>query len=322
MTAKRHGRGEISETARSVGRNDYLHSIDRRPGRRARKFLLQDSDYSLEELMELSLIQNLVGDLMSAHSVEVARPLFTPLAALHCKRPLNFLSELAKQETLTVLEIGHDNGYLGAFLVASGFRYIGVELDPKAYAWQSDLLGRISLDDMIELGEKKAPPPALHAPVVHLPWDVFSAAPMSAAVDVAILNVPLDRLASKKLGIMLRHIRLVLKSSNVGLLLCHDMSRVGSLEKRLNITAMMAEIGWHRWIAGEPWKESAVPFAIFRPAENPPNPRLVNLADPPPKAAGYLIGGRADLMPSEAEQIFFPEGSLSSSALLPAELHE
>jgi SAM-dependent methyltransferase len=126
------------------------------------------TDAELELLVKVNLrVADLTGRLYGQRS-------FTTGSAARALVMLRNIETLYGDRKLTVLEVGPGSGYLGAFLILKGHKYVATDVTQAMYLYQNHLWGDLLGDRFHELATEDADVGGLlssEGPVgVHIPW--------------------------------------------------------------------------------------------------------------------------------------------------------
>lgn len=97
-------------------------------------------------------------------------PINSIISAVGLFRVIAHIESCFQSGPLTVFEVGPGAGYLGAFLIETGHRYISMDTTQAFYLWQSRFFHYFAGDAFVEQAFVKTgeSPPAGH--VTHIPW--------------------------------------------------------------------------------------------------------------------------------------------------------
>jgi hypothetical protein len=270
-----------------------------------RRFLAGSEAFTVAEAESLSLIQRGASEVASEHFGRTLSPVAALLCAIYPFRLMMRLCDILSPSALNVVEIAPGGGYLPLLLIDHGCRYAGIEPTRAAAEWQSRLWQGLA-------GETRADWPAGTMPsawrdaALHQPeWSRTLAEAWTLPADIVICNPPLHALDDAMLGDFLEIARRALKRSRLGLLLCNDWKRDGSVGDRARLRAAFGRFGFRQAVARGP-------VLGFRPCEVPHTGTLHDLLTPPPR-------DRSDTVRLTAAQFLATVGATDHGWLLDAD---
>lgn len=102
------------------------------------------------------------------------RPWMAPFGAVPALRVILGFAKRVGLERPHVFELGPGSAYLGAMLLARGFRYGAMDNTQGFYIWQNRLMQAVSGDKFVEYADKETLPETIDDDAYHLAWWQFA----------------------------------------------------------------------------------------------------------------------------------------------------
>lgn len=181
----------------------------------ANVYYSRDFKYSQDEVMLISSICDSVAELTEKRFARKIKPWIAPLAALKLFRVITSIWGYFKKKQMSVFEIGPGSGYLGALLIACGFRYYAMDNTQAFYLWQNRLYNSLNNKEVIELafdGDK-----ITEGKIIHIPWWKYCKLYEKEALnaDIVCCDRALGEISKTALKYILKISRQMLKNSPV-----------------------------------------------------------------------------------------------------------
>lgn len=196
--------------------------------------------YSEDEAAIIKEVCNDTAELTKKEFGKTIRPINAPLGAIYLWRIIQNIIKSLKVNNISVFEIGPGSGYLGAFMIKSGFTYACMDNTQAFYLWQNLLYDHIAGGDFIDYANidvimasrKEGNTNPNDARVCHYPWWIYSniykeSIPFGNKYDIVVCNRVLGELSEIALGYILKTSKLMLKGSELGLIVFEGL---GSLK--------------------------------------------------------------------------------------------
>lgn len=144
------------------------------------KYYTPEFKCSADEANLIKMVCEKTGELTHTRFGRKVKPWVSPLAALKMFRAITALSGFANRSglangNLSVFEIGPGSGFLGAFLISSGYRYGSMDNTQAFYLWQNRLYDYLAGDEFNELALEDRD--AGLRRVMHIPWWLYCKLP-------------------------------------------------------------------------------------------------------------------------------------------------
>ena len=194
--------------------------------------------YSTAEAAMMASLSDSIETLTESSYGRAIRPfmcLFPPMPILRT------VTALARNRPLKIFEIGGGAGYLGAYLIKSGHRYIATDNTQALYLWQDRLFGTLAAAEFADLAFE----PRAQARVMMMPWwefaQLFRAPP---DVDIVICEAAMGEMDPFAVNYITR-------------LAAQMLARSPSAPFSFAISANSASIRWTMCVIGLPRPGSA-----------------------------------------------------------------
>jgi hypothetical protein len=156
----------VSQEAELARYVDTQHEVSERVD----MFCAPDFVYSQDEAGLITTISDKVMSMTRKRYGRAIRPWIGPLVALPAFRAIVALARESGKKALRIFEVGPGSGYLGALLIASGYRYISFENTQAYYLWQNRLYDWLVPGEFMELAMPQVEALDISSRVVHVPW--------------------------------------------------------------------------------------------------------------------------------------------------------
>ncbi|MCG6553586.1 MAG: hypothetical protein L7F77_14780 [Candidatus Magnetominusculus sp. LBB02] len=150
------------------------------------------------------------------------RPINAPLGAIFLWRIIQNIKKTFGCDS--VFEFGPGSGYLGTYLIKSGYSYASMDNTQAFYLWQSLLFDFVSGGRLAEFAITGAYPPPDAPELSHIPWWIYSSFHKDEYLgrrryDVVVCNRILGELSRSALRYILKTSRQMLEGSGTGLVI-------------------------------------------------------------------------------------------------------
>jgi len=271
-----------------------------------------DRDHWLNRLQWSPAEQELIATLRGEIEALTARLYQRPVQPLMCLFPplpiLRLIEALAahRGRRLRIVEVGPGSGYLGAYCLLRGHRYVGIDNTQALYLWQHRLFRWLARGDLVDYAFADTPPaifPPGRAGLV--PWwhfaELFRTAPFQA--DILVCDAAMGEMDPFAARYLIHLAKLMLGESDLGLFLYQNLG-----EERLSNREQMRQRFQAHGYAGF----ACGPVQVQAAAHTSPQDLLRTLVDGAPP---IVTGGRPEpMLPAAAFLPIDPDRMMESYA--------
>jgi hypothetical protein len=202
---------------------DAMHEVSGEPN----TYISDDFLVSEDERALIEEVREIVAGLTRAQFGREIRPWTSPLLALHSFRLICQIEAIVGRR-VSVYELGPGSGYLGAFLIRTGHRYMSSDVAEGFYLWQSRLQEACAPGEFAEMAASDGggAPSDPGAQVVHVPWWIhgnFYQAPCPFSADIVMCEHALGEMSSIGLRYNIRAARDILSKAPEPLFVTSDV---------------------------------------------------------------------------------------------------
>lgn len=200
--------------------SDIMHEIA------PRAHWLGIEKFSVEEQNLMIKMQNEIWSLTDYLFQKPVLPFMCLFAPLPIVRTIEALRAVANKKRLTVLEVGPGSGFLAAYLLQKGHKYIGIEITQALYLWQHRLLRWLTNGDLREYAlEDEAPSQNPVEQTTNVPWwyysEMYGNPPFD--VDVVVCDAAIGEMDHFAAQYVIRISKSFLKNSSIGVFLYQNI---------------------------------------------------------------------------------------------------